>query len=270
MALKIIFKTFIIVIAIIAGIYAIIGTKDTKLTRLCAGLTILFGIYAVFIDGKVDKHIEINKTPWISAISDAAIDICSNVEVNDSIKKAEDAFTEKGYSAAMTIINDALTKYPDNGKLKKELEKYKKYEPVALSSYEQLKNTTKGEVNQGTYVNDYTEDKFGNKYISSFSLSQGSVTFALNQKYSKLKGIIACPKEIEYSSYADNARITASVDNRSYIYTSNKVAVDSEPQEFEIDVTGVKTLTLTWTCDGMNAWQNWGYYATIFDGAFYK
>lgn len=187
--------------------------------------------------------------------------------INSVIKQAEEAFNDSGYFAAIEIIKDALKKYPDNKKLKDALEKYK---PVLLSNYKWLKNTTESDARELTYINEYNSDKYGNTYNTSFALSQGSVSFVTDEKYSKFKGIVAFPEDFKYDSYRDSAKVTVYADDDVYLWSSAEMSIESKPQPFDVDITGTKTITLVWECTGRNIWENWGDYATIFDGAFYK
>lgn len=169
----------------------------------------------------------------------------------------------------MSIIKNALLKYPDNGELKNELEKYKEYEPVLLSTYEPLKNTAENSSYFSTYVDKYMEDRFGNKYSSSFCLTGGSVSYYLGGKYSYFKGTVACPRELRYTNLLDYAYITVSVDG-TRVFTSNPINVDSIPQKFDINIIGAEQIAISWDWEGGGLLSVLGDYATIFDGAFYK
>ncbi len=105
---------------------------------------------------------------------------------------------------------------------------------------------------------------------ASFALSNGSVSFVTKQKYSLLKGVVACPQGIEYDSYRESAKVSVYLDDDVLVWSSSQMKVDSKPQPFEIDITGSDIVTLTWECEGANVWGNWGYYATIFNGEFLK
>lgn len=148
------------------------------------------------------------------------------------------------------------------------MEKYEDYRPIPISDFPQLKNTANG-VEDKTFVNQYKEDKFNNKYLYSFSLSRGTVSYFLGGEFSLIKGTIACPKEITYSNYRKSSTITIIVDGQRK-FISNPVEVDTYLQVFEIDITGASTIEIKWECEGGNIWKNWGDYATLFDTYFYK
>ena len=56
---------------------------------------------------------------------------------------------------------------------------HEKYAHASITTFEQLKNTTDSSTNGRTDINRYIEDKFGNEYTHSFSLSSGSVSLLL-------------------------------------------------------------------------------------------
>lgn len=250
-------------------------------------VTIIFGLYRIIKDKKSES---LSKAAFIFAVILFILSILPTAKVynqveeynrnqkafeenrEDIVLKAEQAFNSKGYKEAIDIISKALSNNPNDEILLGELEKYKAYEPVPLSTYDQLKNTTNGVAKQYTEINKYTEDKFGNKYTTSFALSSGSVSFAINQKFTKLEGTIACPKGTNFNFVPtlDSAQLMITGDNETPLFTSNKFEVDTEPESFSIDITGVRIITITWNCEGDNVWENWGNYATIFDGMFYK
>lgn len=184
------------------------------------------------------------------------------------IKQAEDVFNNEGYESAILVLKDAVKKYPNNDRLQQELNKYEDYRPIPITKFPQLENTAKGG-KSGTLIDEYKEDKFNNKYLYSFSLSKGKVSYFLDGKFSLIKGVIACPKEVSYSNFRISATITISIDgNKKYI--SNPVEVDTYLQNVEIDLTGANKIEIEWECKGINISENWGYYATLFDTYFYK
>lgn len=258
-----------ILIAIPTVFLLITSKKDTHLAKLGICLTLVFGILSFCTNNTINANIN-NNDKVIDSMKSVVEKIEEENYVKEALANAEVSFNEQGYSAAVDIVNNALTKYPENSELKEALEKYKTYKPKLLVDCEWIKNTTDEDVQENTYINDYTEDKFNNTYNTSFSLSNGSVTYYIDKKYSYFSGTVACPKGLNSDAYRESATIFIYDENENYLWSSGDVKIDSEPQFFKVDIQGVEKLTLTWECKGANIWENWGDYATIFDGEFYR
>ena len=146
---------------------------------------------------------------------------------------------------------------------------YASHIPIHLGDMEIFENKTKGG-SWVTYTNEkdkYLEDNYSNCYEHSLSVGCGSLTYLVNFKYQTLRGTVAFPKGLE----SDNARKSASL----YIYGDGEEIAkflnftsSSKPEKFEIDITGYERITLKWKCEGYNIWEDWGYFATIFEGLF--
>ena len=144
---------------------------------------------------------------------------------------------------------------------------YLSHIPVNLGDMEIFKNDTKGG-SWATYTNKtdkYLEDKFGSTYSHSLSAGCGSLIYHLNFKYQSFSGTVAFPKGLESSSARESATLTIYGDDQE-IAVFRDVTDASKPQEFNLDVSSYEQITLKWTCEGYNIWEDWGDFATIFDG----
>ncbi|MBP3323729.1 MAG: NPCBM/NEW2 domain-containing protein, partial [Clostridia bacterium] len=101
----------------------------------------------------------------------------------------------------------------------------------------------------------------------SVSVGKGYITFLLNYKYDKFEGTVASPKGEESDSYRTSATLTIYGDGDE-IAVFRDFSDTSRPQDFSIDVSPYEKVTLSWSCKGSNIWEDWGYFATIFDGVF--
>ena len=116
----------------------------------------------------------------------------------------------------------------------------------------------------------YFTDNYGNSYRHSFYAGTGTVTYLTNYKYQTFKGTVACPKGIGYDPWRTSATL--------YIYGDGKLLKSfphmncyARPVPFSLNISGYERITLKWvSSDDGNIWQDWGYYATIFDGIFTK
>lgn len=144
---------------------------------------------------------------------------------------------------------------------------YLSHIPVNLGDMEIFKNDSKGG-SWATYTNEtdkYLEDKFGGTYSHSLSVGCGSLIYHLNFKYQTFTGTVAFPKGLESSSARESATLTIYGDDQE-IAVFRDVTDTSKPQEFSLDVSSYEQITLKWSCEGYNIWEDWGDFATIFDG----
>lgn len=144
---------------------------------------------------------------------------------------------------------------------------YLSHIPVNLGDMEIFKNDTEGGmwVSNTNKTDQYLEDKYNNTYSHSFSVGCGSVTYLLNFKYQTFSGTVSFPKSLT----ADNARESATLTiygDGTEIAVFRDVTDTTKPEAFSLDISGYEKITLTWTSEGYNVWQDWGDFATIFDG----
>lgn len=182
--------------------------------------------------------------------------------ISESLRLAR----EGEYRHALNLANSG-SGYFESAEVKELALIYTSYIPVILGEMEIFENKTEG----GSWVtntNDtdkYLEDNYSNVYEHSLSVGCGSLTYLVNFKYQTFRGTVAFPKGLE----TDGARSSASL----YIYgDGEKIAefldIDSgsRPQYFELDISRYERIQLKWECEGYNIWQDWGYFATIFEG----
>lgn len=183
---------------------------------------------------------------------------------SSTITQAKRVFAEDGYEAALALINTCLQTLPENAELLAEKAFYESYAPVYLASCDIYSHT-----GNKLYQNEHTQDQQENTYTSSFAAKQGSVNFLVDGKYALFTGTVACPYGYAYDKYRSGAKILVYADD-VLIYQSELVELDTAPQSFALDITGVEIITIEWISEGSNIWKNWGDRATVFDGAFYQ
>ena len=266
----------LVIISMLFGVTAIIGVfytirskVDTPVTKVSLVLAILCGLLSVVSLMRTDAPINEYNGNLYDAVQLIGGEVEENIAVSQTIEKSKDTLNKLGYLPAINTLYDAKNKYPNNQNLDTAIKEMTKFKPTLLVNLKWLKNTAEDSVNHQTYENVYLKDKFSNTYSSSFSLSGGSVKYAINKNYTTFSGTIACPYEVEYTSNADYAKVSVYGDG-NYLWSSSPMYVDSKPQAFNVDITGIEILELHWEYAGYNIWENWGYYSTIMDGILQK
>lgn len=182
--------------------------------------------------------------------------------ISESLRLAR----EGEYRHALSLANSG-TNYFSSTKVEELAMIYTSYIPVLLGEMEIFENDTEGGswVTKTNKTDKYLEDNYSNTYQHSLSVGCGSLTYLVNFKYQTFRGTVAFPKGLE----TDGARSSASL----YIYgDGEKIAefldIDesSRPAYFELDISRFERIELKWECKGYNIWEDWGYFATIFEG----
>ncbi len=107
----------------------------------------------------------------------------------------------------------------------------------------------------------------GNEYAHSFWADAGSVTFALDEDFKVFAGTVAFPRGETSDIYRASATLQIFGDGRLIAEFKN-MDMTSAPLPFSLPVSGVREVTLTWTCEGAGGWKDWGRFSTLFDGRF--
>lgn len=120
------------------------------------------------------------------------------------------------------------------------------------------------------YINEYLVNNYNEEFLTSFSVDQGYASFLVKGRgFSKFTGTIALPNDITPDNYRSSAQLEILVDEE-IAFRSSEFTSESKPQSFDIDITDAEVVKISWTCSGANLWNNWCYFATIFDGKFSK
>lgn len=173
---------------------------------------------------------------------------------------------EGEYHHALSLAN-AGTNYFSSVRVEELIMIYISHIPVILGEMEIFENDTEGGswVTKTNETDKYLEDNYGNTYKHSLSVGCGALTYLVNFKYQTFRGTVAFPKGLE----SDGPRSSASL----YIYGDGEKIAEfldldesSRPQTFELDISRFERIVLKWSCEGYNIWQDWGYFATIFEG----
>lgn len=107
-------------------------------------------------------------------------------------------------------------------------------------------NQSKGSTFKGIVDVEGDKDNVGTIHSKGFvydgdSYYMGYRTYALNSKYESVSGVIAIPFDSRDTEGKCTVRITDENDNQ--LYQSQEITGGVQPQEFEVDVSGVEELT---------------------------
>ena len=138
---------------------------------------------------------------------------------------------------------------------------------VRIEDMEIFKNKTKGgmDCTRTNKADRFLTDNYGNTYSHSLSVGTGSLTYLLNYQYLTFSGTVAFPKGCQCDSYRESATLKIFGDDQLLAEFKN-FNDGSRPEPFCISVKQYERLRLEWTCKGDNVWDDWGFFATIFDG----
>lgn len=181
----------------------------------------------------------------------AELDTLSAEFIQSVLTEAESAFQAEGYMAAINAVNNGLSILPDSDELTSALKEYESYTPIDITKLLC--------VSDGPYLFDIEgslKDNYNNEYSSGYYLyagESGSIVarYRLDGKYTKLSGKVA----YEYPQNTGRwGTIRFYDDNDNLLFETNRMDIDSQPQEFSFSVEGVQNLTIRtngsgWACN---------------------
>ena len=185
---------------------------------------------------------------------------------NYVIQESFRAATAGDFAYAVSLTSSGLS-YFTSATVTELHQIYVSHIPVNLGDMEIFKNDSKGG-SWASYTNEtdkYLEDKFGGTYSHSLSVGCGSVIYLLNFKYQTFTGTVGFPKSLAADDARSSATLTIYGDGQEIAVYRN-ITDTTKPETFSLDVSAYEQLTLTWECEGYNIWEDWGDFATIFDG----
>ena len=119
---------------------------------------------------------------------------------------------------------------------------------------------------QSTVVWDQVlQDALSGQYEHSLYADIGAISFSLEESFELFAGTVAFPLGEQSDIYRSSATLQVFGDGK-LIAEFKDMDSFCAPIPFSIPVTGVRELTLRWTCEGAGGWKDWGRFATVFDG----
>ena len=153
------------------------------------------------------------------------------------IEWADQLADDKNYTKACSILNSAKKYLKDTTDVQNRYDFYQGYIPVPLSSLTNYGHNVTFRDHTDTFSNTYHDSVVGGSSTGTTTLE-----YILDGKYTNLSGIIASTGRYNNSTnyveiYADGV----------CVYVSDYVKTTTKPFEFNVDITGVETLTIKMT-----------------------
>ena len=184
--------------------------------------------------------------------------------VSYSLASAENDASEKNYEAASAVVLQAMNSIgDDNETLNNAYNEYRSHLPIYITEMDCM--AIRGDLT----INETLEDNVGNTYHSSYSINGSGYSskdktyqywadYYINGKYTTFSGTVALNPRYKDS---DETKYFEIYGDGTLLYTSPTVTNTFVPEQFSIDVSGIKVLRIYYTDAGGN-----NRIATIYDG----
>ena len=181
-----------------------------------------------------------------------------------SLASAENDASEKNYEAASAVVLQAMNSIgDDNETLNNAYNEYRSHLPIYITEIDCM--AIRGDLT----INETLEDNVGNTYHSSYSINGSGYSskdktyqywadYYINGKYTTFSGTVALSPRYKDS---DETKYFEIYGDGTLLYTSPTVTNTFVPEQFSIDVSGIKVLRIYYTDAGGN-----NRIATIYDG----
>ena len=195
--------------------------------------------------------------------------------INYALSEAEEAYNNSyDTKKAVEILENCTSDIGNDSRLADAIYAYRNNYTEVLANMDILSKTFDVTLEGGSRINEYLTDTYGNTYTTSVSYGGGYISYAIGGKeFSCFKAVVGCPKGLVSDSVCHGAyiKIYGSLNGENtLLYESEEVTAETRPFEISVDVAGYDIIYFQWNCVGTNIWGNWGEYATLFDGCFYK
>lgn len=204
-----------------------------------------------------------NKYYYVEALSEKYNDLKN--DYSEYIVKESKTYADKGdYQRAASLIEAAKKKVGDTDELTKAYDEYKVYIPIYIHQLSYL--SSEGSVSTSDYFNG-NRDNTDKEYDSYFCVDGSGqkefwAEYYINGNYTKFSGVCAVSKRNANDSDTKYFEIYG---DDKLLYTSPTMTKGVLPEEFSVDVTGVKVLKILYPGSAGN-----NSIAAIFNGAFVK
>ena len=190
--------------------------------------------------------------PTETTITDKIAQIV-NLVIENSIKQAENDFSNNGYQTSINDIQEAIRIVGANSQLNAELEKYQAYIPVEIYSMECSERSRK-RINKSEIDNDNTNVSH-EKALSAYHRSVG------DENQYEVYPLLGKYDTLTFEAYRNNDDSTKTSDETSgiNIYGDDvllkEITIDKNfmPQNFSINISGVQKLKIEFDSKGTDA-----------------
>lgn len=161
------------------------------------------------------------------------------------IEQAEISFKNSGYQAAISVLSEGLEVLDQDPELLTMIEEYKLKKPIRLSSLDYYMSGGHGTF----YFRDTSTDNFGNPHSDiiyilagfSSSTSNGSQTYRIDKKYTRLTGTVFLCYDDRDTQYSGAIKIYG---DNELLFSVTDITAGFEPISFDIDISYVTDLTV--------------------------
>ena len=168
---------------------------------------------------------------------------CKDAFRDATVQAAKNAYTNEGFQAALSIVNNALMTLEDDAELQTLAEYYRNLAPVRLSNLESYRGDSF----------DYDEivtDCFGTEH-SDNTVNSGSETYRVSGKYATLKGIFFARIGGDYNKKVE-IRVGLKCWGDGVLLCDLSTTNFKDPVPFSVDISGVTDLKIEMSSDSIH------------------
>lgn len=158
---------------------------------------------------------------------------CKDAFRDATVQAAKNAYTNEGFQAALSIVNNALMTLEDDAELQTLAEYYRNLAPVKLSDLESYR-TDGGEFQ----YEEVETDCFGTEFFDNLTW-EGSETYRISGKYATLKGVL-----FSSASKSQEIRVGLKCWGDGVLLCEYSTTNFNGPMPFSVDISGVKDLKI--------------------------
>lgn len=180
---------------------------------------------------------------------------CKDAFRDATIQAAKNAYTNEGFQAALSIVNNALMTLEDDAELQTLAEYYRNLAPVRLSDLESYR-TDGGEFQ----YEEVETDCFGTEFFDNLT-TEGSETYRISGKYATLKGVLfsSAPKSQEM-------RVGLKCWGDGVLLCEYNTTNFNGPIKFSVDVSGIKDLKIELDAEDGVLFSDFGPWDVVISG----
>ncbi|OUP62986.1 hypothetical protein B5F12_08905 [Pseudoflavonifractor sp. An176] len=180
---------------------------------------------------------------------------CKDAFRDTTVQAAKNAYTNEGFQAALSIVNNALMTMEDDAELQTLAEYYRNLAPVKLSDLESYR-TDGGEFQ----YEEVETDCFGTEFFDNLT-TEGSETYRISGKYATLKGVLfsSAPKSQEM-------RVGLKCWGDGVLLCEYNTTNFNGPIKFSVDVSGIKDLKIELDAEDGELFSDFGPWDVVISG----
>lgn len=180
---------------------------------------------------------------------------CKDAFRDATVQAAKNAYTNEGFQAALSIVNNALMTLEDDAELQTLAEYYRNLAPVKLSDLESYR-TDGGEFQ----YEEVETDCFGTEFFDNLT-TEGSETYRISGKYATLNGVLfsSAPKSQEM-------RVGLKCWGDGVLLCEYNTTNFNGPIKFSVDVSGIKDLKIELDAEDGELFSDFGPWDVVISG----